>query len=100
MPKARRSSTPRPRSTSESGLLAPGSTSKRSSTRPAVPLAVSVAMTRQVPVGRTSRLSLRSVHHRCRMASKDVGATKHGVQVGVMGLDARWIQRHGQDRQP
>ena len=36
----------------------------------AAPRAVSVAMTRQVPVGRTSRLSLRSVHHRCRTAPK------------------------------
>jgi hypothetical protein len=43
MPKARRSSTPRPCSTSQSGPLAPGSFSKCSSIKPVVPPAVSVA---------------------------------------------------------
>jgi hypothetical protein len=73
IPKARRSSSPRPRITSQPGLLAAGSTPKRSSTAAAVPLAVSVAMTRQAPLGRISRLSLRSVHHRCRRTSKTSG---------------------------
>jgi hypothetical protein len=46
----RRSGTPRPRSTSQSGLLAFGSSSRCSSIRLVRALAVSVAMTRQVPV--------------------------------------------------
>src|SRR5215211_4666214 len=29
----------------------------------------------------------------------DVGATKHRVEVGVVGLQAGWVQLHGQDRQ-
>jgi hypothetical protein len=73
MPRARRSSTPRPRSTGQSGPLAPASTSKRSSSNPAVPRAVSVAITRKAPAGTTSRLSLGRVHHRCCMTSRTSG---------------------------
>jgi hypothetical protein len=69
----RRSGTPRPRSTSQSGLPAFGSSSRCSSIRLVRALAVSVAMTRQVPVGRTSRLWLWSVHQRCRLTSTASG---------------------------
>src|SRR4029450_10206254 len=51
----------------------------------AVPLAVSIAMTRQAPLGRISRLSLRSIHHRCRRTSKASGLRS------LASMSASWV---------
>jgi hypothetical protein len=96
--KARRSSAPRPRSTSRSRPLASGSGSRRSSTSPVVLWAVRVAMTRQAPPGRISRLWLWSVRHRCRRLAGSSAMVRTGRLDGCSkritptgGSSSRWM---------
>jgi hypothetical protein len=52
--------------------------------------AVRVAITHKLPPGRTCRLSLRRVHHRCRRASETSGPRSRAAR-SVSWVHARWI---------
>src|SRR5215218_10170306 len=85
---ARRSSTPCLRITSRSRRPAVGSTSRCSSTRVEPLGVVRVAVTRQLPVGKTSRLWLCSVHHWCPETSQPLVPSRSWSHCPLAGFKA------------
>ena len=99
MPKARRSSTPGPRSTSRSGLLAP-----------LVDLQTQVDQARGAVGGEGGHDAPAAVGQDLQALAaqrpppvpsdiNDIGVSQHGVRVAAVGFHARWAQGHSEDQQ-